>query len=156
MKYPSNAFPMVAFAIASMAPAMAAPNLSGEWKLNATKSNYGSVPKPEVMIRKIRQAGPSLVISTYQKGQQGELTTDLKYTTDGKPSVNKGKGGETTGTATWHGDRLLIESAREFQGAQLKSIELWTLSPDGKVLTVATRVILPQGDLTVTMVFDKQ
>ena len=46
------------------------------------------------------QAAPNLT----QRGAQGEVTTELKYTTDGKASVNKVAGGEAKGTAQWQGE----------------------------------------------------
>ena len=136
--------------------AYAAPNLTGEWKLNASKSNYGSVPKPELMIRTITHKGPLLTISTYQKGPQGEVTTELKYTTDGKIVVNNVQGSETRGTATWQGNQLLVENSRNFQGSQIKTRETWDLSADGRTLIIATRITLPQQTLDLTLVFDKQ
>jgi len=33
------------------------------------------------MTRQIRHSDPALSMTTYQKGAQGEVTTDLKYTT---------------------------------------------------------------------------
>src|SRR6185369_9411730 len=78
-------------------PLAAAPNLSGNWVLNLAKSQYGQFPAPEVMTRQIQHNDPVLSMSTYQKGAQGEVTTMLKYTTDGKPAVN----GENRGSAHW-------------------------------------------------------
>src|ERR1700689_791126 len=84
------------------AQSQAAPNLTGVWKLNLAKSDYGPVPQPEAMTRTINHNDPALQISTYQKGAQGEATTELKYTTDGKPAENKG----SKGTAAWDGSKL--------------------------------------------------
>ena len=131
--------------------AAAAPNLSGSWVLNLAKSQYGQFPAPEVMIRKIQHADPALSMSTYQKGAQGEVTTELKYTTDGKPVVN----GENQGSAHWEGDRLVIETSRDYQKTKLTQREEWTLSPDGKTLSIATHVKLPNGEFDVKQVFEK-
>ena len=141
---------VVLFALVSL-PLAAAPNLSGSWMLNVSKSEYGQFPAPQVMMRQIQHKDPALTMSTYQKGAQGEVTTELKYSTDGKPVVN----GENRGTAHWDADKLVIESSREFQGTQLKQREVWTLSADGKTLTVATHVILPNGEFDVKQVFEK-
>jgi hypothetical protein len=134
----------------------AAPNLSGEWKLNFAKSNYGKFPAPLSMTRKIAHNDPKLILSTTQKGAQGEVTSNLAYTTDGKESVNKLAGGEAKGTAQWIGDKLMIESSREFQGATLKQKDIWALSADGKTLTIDSHVSLPNGEFDVKQVFDKQ
>ena len=75
--------------------ANAAPNLAGEWKLNLSKSNYGSFPAPLGATRKIMQSGSKLSMTTAQKGPKGEVTSQLSYTTDGKESVNQSQTGES-------------------------------------------------------------
>jgi len=129
----------------------AAPNLSGTWILNVAKSQYGQFPAPDIMTRQIRHSDPTLSVSTYQKGAQGEVTTDLTYTTDGKPVVN----GPTEGTAHWEGDKLVIETSRDYQGTKLTQREEWTLSVDRKTLNIATHVKLPNGEFDVKQVFEK-
>jgi hypothetical protein len=136
--------------------ASAAPNITGDWKLNPSKSNYGAFPAPLAATRKIALSGTKLSMTTTQKGAQGEVTTQLNYTTDGKESVNKLQTGESKGTAQWIGDKLMIESSREIQGTTLKQKEIWTLSPDGKTLTIDARVSLPNGEFDVKQVFEKQ
>jgi hypothetical protein len=132
-------------------PLAAAPNLSGNWMLNLAKSQYGQFPAPEVMLRTIQHKDPALSRSTDQKGAQGEVTTELKYSTDGQPVVN----GENKGAAHWDNDKLVIETARDYQGAKLSQREEWTLSADGKTLTIATHVKLPNGEFDVKQVFEK-
>ncbi len=156
----SRSFFLSAFAIGCLAaasPVDAAPNLSGEWKLNSVKSGFGAVPAPEVMMRTIKHQDPSLKISTYQKGAQGEVRTELDYTTDGKECVNRLQGSETKGTAKWEGENLIVESTRDFQGKEIKSKETWTLSEGGKVLTIYNHLTVPQtGEFDIKLVFDKQ
>jgi hypothetical protein len=133
-----------------------APNFSGEWKLNLSKSNYGYFPAPFGATRKIVQSGAKLSMTTIQKGAKGEITSQLNYTTDGKESANPSPNGESKGSAQWIGDKLMIESSREVQGAVLKQKEIWTLSADGKTLTIDAHVSLPNGEFDVKQVFEKQ
>ena len=139
------------FAALLAVPLAAAPNLSGNWVLNLAKSQYGQFPAPEIMTRKIQHKDPALSMSTYQKGAQGEVTTELKYSTDGKPAVN----GENQGSARWENDKLVIETSRDYQGTKLTQREEWTLSVDRKTLTIATHVKLPNGEFDVKQVFEK-
>jgi hypothetical protein len=134
----------------------ASQNLSGEWKLNFAKSNYGKFPGPSSMTRKIAHNDPKLILTTTQKGPQGEVTSKLVYTTDGKESVNQVAGGEAKGVAQWIGDKLMIESSREFQGVTLKQKDIWTVSDDGKTLTIDSHVSIPNGEFDIKQVFDKQ
>ncbi len=137
--------------------AFAAPNLTGEWKLNLAKSQYGPIPAPLEVTRKIKVEGISLSMSTYQKSAQRENTSELKYTTDGKVSVNKVTNGDAKGAAHWEGDTLIIESSQQNGPAEIKSREVWTLSPDAKTLTILTHLTIPQqGEIDVKQVFEKQ
>jgi hypothetical protein len=138
--------------LAAQSPA--AVNFTGDWKLNLSKSDYGPIQQfaPEFMIRSIRHNDPALQISTHSKGARGETTTDLKYTTDGKPMENKG----SKGSAKWDGDKLVVDSTQAAQGTELKQHDVWSLSPDGKVLTVNTHLSAAQGEFDILFVFDKQ
>jgi len=155
-----NLIPLAAAAavfLLSSTPAQAAnPNLSGEWKLNLAKSDYGKFPTPISVNRKIDHTESNLIFTTSQKGAQGEVTSKLAYTTDGKESVNEVAGGQSKGTAQWIGGMLIIESSREFQGVTLKQKEIWRLSSDDKVLTIDSHVSIPNGEFDVKQVFDKQ
>ena len=137
--------------------AFAAPNLTGDWKLNLAKSQYGLLPAPIEVTRKIKLEGVSLSMSTYQKTSQREGASELKYTTDGKVCVNKMTNGEAKGTARWQGDTLIIESSQQNGPSEIKSREAWTLAPDGKTLTILTHLTIPQqGEINVKQVFEKQ
>jgi len=109
------------------------------------------------MVRTILQDGNSLSMTTVQKGQQGEVTTDLKYTLDGKPSTNTTATGESKSIARWDAGHIVIMTTRTVQGAELKQAETWDLSADGKTLTIESHLTLPQqGEFVVKQVFDKQ
>lgn len=146
-----NVFRALFLAMLLTVPLAAAPNFSGSWILNTAKSDYGQFPAPEVMTREIRHNDPVLSLSTYQKGAQGELTTDLTYTTDGKPAIN----GPNQGSAHWEGDKLIIETSRDYQGTKLTQREEWSLSVDRKTLNIATHVKLPNGEFDVKQVLEK-
>jgi hypothetical protein len=132
------------------------PNFSGEWKMNVAKSDFGTTPAPELLTRVIKHSDPSLEITTHQKGARGEATTELKYTTDGKPAVNKVQGRDAKGTARWEGGTLVIESWLEVQpGMEIKGREVWTLA--GRTLTIRNHFSVPQqGEFETTLVFEKQ
>lgn len=138
------------------ATAFGAPNLTGNWKLNLQKSQYGPIPAPVEVTRTIKLEGINLSMHTEQKTVQRDSSSDLKYTTDGKECVNKVTNGDAKGTARWEGDTLIIESSQMNGQQELKSREVWTLSSDGKTLTIQTHLALPQGGVDVKQVFDRQ
>jgi len=133
-------------------------NLSGTWKLNVEKSDYGNMPKPDrSFTMKIEHSEPNLkwsYTSTDDSGNENsfEFTTAIdgeqRPYTEGpitktqaftriSPSVieyvDKGIEGETAGTGTW------------------------TISKDRKVLTQkANTRDMNEQPLTVIQVFEKQ
>lgn len=134
-----------------------APNFSGDWKMNIAKSDFGAFPAPDLLTRAIHQNGLALEYSTRQKGASGDVTTELKYTTDGKVCMNKVNGSDAKGTAKWQGENLTIESSLQIQDVQITSKEVWALSENGKVLTISNHVSIPkQGDFDLKLVLEKQ
>lgn len=136
--------------------AWAKPNFSGSWSLNKDKSDFGPMPGPDKMVRTIKHDDPNLKMTTTQSGPQGEATTEMTYTTDGKPSTNKTPRGEVTGTAAWDGDVLTINSKRQFNEMEITQSERWTLAEDGKSLVIVNKIGTPQGEFEVKIVLDKQ
>jgi len=146
----------LAFLLGAVNQMCAQPNFSGEWKMNSQRSNFSPLPQPDRLVRKIVQRGSNLKIRTTQYGQGREIVTDLAYTTDGAECKNVIRGQEFNGTARFDGDTLVVESRREVQGMQIAQTESWTLSPDGKRLTILNHVETPQASFDITIVLDKQ
>lgn len=150
----------VVFAVAAVtllaALAQAKPNFTGEWKMNKEKSAYGQIPAPDSLVRTIQHDDPKITMETTQAGQAGEIKSKLAYTTDGKECTNTINGQEVKGTAKWDGDALVIQSKRQVQGMELTFHERWSLSEDGKALTIQNHITAPQGKFDITLVLDKQ
>src|SRR3954451_7013824 len=122
-------------ALAIVTTASAKPNFSGTWRLNKTKSNYGPVSGPDRMERKIIHEDPVLKMVIVQANDEGEKTLEQMYRTDGSESVNKVGSREVTSVARWDGDVLVISSEQ----GKLAQSERWSLSEDGRVLTLVNR-----------------
>jgi hypothetical protein len=135
-----------------------APNLSGTWKLNVAKSNFGQMPPPASQTNTIEDNEPSIKIVEDQKGgMMGDMNLTATFSSDGKETTYAGMGGsQVTSTAHWEGSTLVIDSSTSFQGSDVKIKDSYTLSPDGKTLTEATHVETGMGNFDSTSVFDKQ
>lgn len=148
------------FAIALFATvALAAdkPNFSGEWVMDASKSDFGPMPPPDSMTVKIEHADPSITVTQSQTGgPQGDQTTTAKYSTDGKETVNQMMGNDVKSTASWDGNSLVIKSKLDFQGNEIGLTSKWSLSEDGKVATDLMQISSPQGDIQITYVLNKK
>jgi hypothetical protein len=136
--------------------APAKPNLSGEWKLSTAKSEFGQMPAPSSMVQKMTHDEPSLKVSVKQSSDMGEFAFDAAYTTDGKESTNTMMDNPTKSVVTWDGDTLLIETKGKFGDSEFKMNDKWTVSPDGKVLTINRHFSSSFGEGDQKMVLEKQ
>jgi len=136
--------------------AYAKPNFSGTWKLNLEKSEYGPMPAPTSMVDKIAHEDPSLKINRNQAGQQGELNYDLNFTTDGKESTNTIRGNSMKSTVSWEGETLVFDSKLSIQDNEITFKDKWTVSPDGKTITINRHAASAQGEIDQKLVMEKQ
>ena len=136
--------------------AQAKPNFSGSWKMNIAKSEFGPMPPPSSVVQKITHNDPKLTVDSTSVGERGEFTTNYAYTTDGKECVNQIRNFEMKSTVKWDGDTLVIESKMDFQGNAATMSEKWTLSEDGKTLTVNRHFSSPQGEGDAKSILEKQ
>jgi hypothetical protein len=143
------------FAVAALAADK--PNFSGEWSLNIDKSNMGPMPPPTSMTRKVDHSDPALTFTEAIVGSpQGDVTTTVKVTTDGKETTNQMMGNPAKTTASWDGSTLVISMSMDFQGTEIKLIDKWQLADDGKTLNDNRHVVIPQGEFDLTYVLNKK
>jgi hypothetical protein len=148
---------IVAFwALAAALPLLAAPNFAGEWKLNLSKSDFGEMPAPGSRVDKITHEGVNLAVVSKQSREQGDFTSESKYTTDGKECTNEMFGNPFKSTLKWDGETLVINTKGAFQDNEFIVVSKWTLSTDGKVLTINQHFSSSMGEGDSKLVLDKQ
>ena len=148
---------LIIAALAGLASAADKPNYSGEWKLNAAKSNFGPLPAPATFTRKVTHAEPSITIEDTQTGTAaGDQHDTHTYTTDGKEITFQANGADVKATLTWEGDALLVNSKASVQGTDILIKDKITLSDEGKTMTDTIHIGSPQGELDMSIVFEKQ
>jgi dipeptidyl aminopeptidase/acylaminoacyl peptidase len=160
--------------LALMVPAMAnaqagKTNFAGNWTLNAEKSTQpqggqgggGGMRMGGGSFVATQDANVLTVVRT-RTGQDGQpITTTMKYTLDGKESVNTSPRGDSKSVAKWSADgkSLTIETSRTMdmngESRTVKSTEVWALT-DSKTLTVSSTRQGPNGDVKSNMVFEKK
>jgi hypothetical protein len=153
MKYWLYTLVCVAVA-ASAATASHKPDFSGEWKMNAAKSNYGAIPAPTLFVRKIVHAEPNITIVEEQSGGGSDGTVTRKMTTDGKPATIDINGTPVACSAAWEGSALIATTSVDSAGVTFK--DNMSLSVDGKTLTSVVKISSSQGEGELTIVFDRQ
>jgi len=156
MKSLSKAVLIIA-ALASFALADDKPNFSGDWKMNAAKSNFGPIPAPATYTRKVAHAEPMITIEDTQTGTAaGDQHDTRTYTTDGTEITYQANGADVKSGATWDGAALQINSKATIQGTDLVIKDKITLGDDGKTMTDAVHIAAPQGEIDLVVVFEKQ
>jgi hypothetical protein len=141
----------------AVAIAQAKPNFSGTWSLNLTASDFGPMPnKPDKATTTIDHAEPNLLLTSDVTGPQGQRVIKFKYVTDGSEISNVNGPVELKSTAKWDGDVLVIESKGKLQDNEIKFIDKWSLSSDGKTARQARHIVVQQGEFDQTYVYDKK
>lgn len=131
------------------------PDYSGHWVIDLAKSDFGMIPPPEKMERDIDHKDPQMQIKSMQKSERGEFTTESKYTTDGKEATVQMRGRDAKVIAKWAVGKLEVNTKSEFNGTEITQNETWTLSSDGKTLTIDNVITAPQGEFAAKSVFTK-
>jgi len=129
--------------------------LNGTWQMNPAKSDFGSGPVSESRVDRISIDGPNVKDTITQKLRRGpESTYDMNYATDGNESENHVRGTLVKSTAKWDGATLVVDST-VFAFRQEMMNDRWTVSPDGKTLTLTRHMTGPRK-ADQKIVFDKQ
>jgi hypothetical protein len=166
------------------APSAAQANFAGEWALNKTKST--DLPQQwanlESLILTVTQDAQQLVVASETKmgadanaggggmgGGRGRgmggFPPSSTYKLDGTETTAEamgGRGGTSTLKAAWKDEGKTLELKRvskfNFQGndVTVTTTEDWSLSADGKTLTIKRASESPRGAQNSTLVFDKK
>jgi hypothetical protein len=130
------------------------PDFSGTWKDAASTSTYSC-------IETIQQRGTALkvVVDTKSTGGPllGSLTAEHTYTIGGKEVVKKTDDGIVhTVSVRWEGTSLVFLRTEQ-EGANTTSTrEVWSLSENGKTLTVTRHITSWRGTSNEKTIFEKQ
>jgi hypothetical protein len=147
---------VASFLVSAALAGAATPNMSGDWKLNVSKSDLGQMPAPSSMTQKVTHEDPKLKVAVKQSGDMGDFDFEATYTTDGKECTNTIRDNEAKSVVKWDGDALLFDTKAKFGDNDFNMKDKWTLSADGKVLTVERHFSSSMGEGEQKLVFEKQ
>ncbi|HEV7395633.1 MAG TPA: hypothetical protein VGN86_03905 [Pyrinomonadaceae bacterium] len=143
-------------ALAQEKPAQQKPDFNGTWKLNVSKSDFGVLGGPDSRTDVITHKEPSITDQVSADGQQGKAEYTIKYTTDGKENTNQINGREVKSTLKWDANNLKITSKFSFNDNDVDAEATWSLSPDGKTLTIEVHYASALGNAEQKLVLEKQ
>jgi hypothetical protein len=157
-----------------VAAAQAEPQFGGNWVLDRSQSQFPPhrghgqntpdaqqppVHQPPQVTLAVDQQGTTLKVTrTIATGTRSHSMTDT-IVADGTDRVRQGYHGNVVTSSAFDGDRLVVTTTRTKktdQGEHTMSRQsVWTLSPDGQVLTIETTMHGPRGDRAMKTVYQK-
>jgi hypothetical protein len=159
-----------------VAAAQAEPQFAGSWVLDRSQSQFpqhearGQQPPdaqaqppqpqqpPQVSLVVEQQGNTLKVTRTFANGARQHSMTDT-IVADGSDQIHQGYRGNVVTRSAFEGDRLVVTHTRTKktdQGDQTMSRQsVWTLSPDGRVLTIDTTMHSPRGDRAMKTVYQR-
>lgn len=143
-------------ATTAAAATAAKPDFSGDWKMDAAKSDFGPLPAPTLFVAKIDHKDPALVLHRTQEGGMGSYSGESRYTTDGKECLNRMFDNDLKSVLQWEGKVLVLDTRMDLQGNAIKLVDRWSLSADGKILTIDRKMESPQGEAVLKITLNKQ
>lgn len=139
-------------------PAHAAnpPDFSGGWVFNPGKSKNIGMMSDMKLTETIKQSPASIDVITETTFQGNNQQTTTHYDLNGKATANDSPmAGPSETVSKWAGEKLVTTwtSAGAVAGTKAVRTEIWSLSPDGKTMTVES---VRGANPPVVMVFDKK
>ena len=133
------------------------PNLSGTWKLNIAKSDFGPVPPPDSRVDTIEDNEPSIKLTSVRSGgPMGDGTITTTFFTDGRESTANIMGSDAETTAHWDAGVLTVNVKTTMQRSDAAFKNVYTLAADGKSLIIASHISMAMGEFDLKLIFDKQ
>jgi hypothetical protein len=147
--------------------AQAEPQLGGIWVLDRSQSQLpmhrgkghhaqaapttppaAPATPPQITLLVDQQAGTLKATRTMARGDH-ERSMSVTYVTNGADRVHQGRRGTAVTRAAYDGDRFVITNTFSKQSDQgpltMSRQSVWTVSPDGKMLTIDTTFQSPRG-----------
>jgi hypothetical protein len=152
--------------VGTVAAAQAQPHLAGTWVLDRSQSQLpthrgqavpdAQVQPPEVKLL-VQQQGNTVKATRMVTRGDVERSVAVTLVTDGSEQSYTGRRGTVVTRALYEGNRLLVNrtyTKKSEEGERTMTREsVWTLSPDGNVLTIDTTMKSPRGERTTKAVF---
>lgn len=132
-------------------------NFSGRWRMNKEKSDFAKFKLPDMIVRVIDHHDPTMNVHTVQTVAGKTSSSDVSYFTDGSISNNVINGRDATSKTYWDGNALVVRTDMKTAKDEEEQIEdRYELSEDGARLTTTSHVVTSKGDVTMTLVCDKE
>jgi hypothetical protein len=125
------------------------PDFTGTWLIDVARSDFGELPVPTVYSLTIVHKEPGVSVARDVNGTKDSS----EFRTDGVEVKNDSACcGTLLVTGRWDGATL----RRRVVNEALAQSDSWTLSADGKTLTIVREIDQGEGVIKIKMVFGKK
>jgi len=141
---------------ASFVCAARRPNFTGDWQFIPEKSKNIGMMMQMSMTESIKQTNAAIDVKTHTNVQGREVENQNHFDLLGKEVTNASPMlGPSETVSKWEGDKLVTTwtSAGAVAGTKTVRTETWSLSPDGKTMTIES---VRGSNPPVVMVFEKK
>ena len=149
--------------------AQAEPQFTGSYTLDRSQSQFPkhegrsqpdpqaqSAQRPDVRLV-VEQHGATLKVTRIIAMGSRERSETNTYVADGTDQAHRAYRGETVTRAAFDGDRLILTRVHTMKSdtgdRTMTRQSVWTLSPDGRTLTIDTTTQSPHGDRAMKTVY---
>lgn len=145
----------------SILNAQTPPDLSGKWAFDKSKSNPGeggSFLEGEEILDITQTANSITLNRTTKRAGSDDIISSDKYTLDGKESVKKDESCTTKTIAKWSDEKqiLRITTIMTFDGVDYRTDDAYSLTDNGKTLTINSTSKNPTGGRKTISVYLKK
>lgn len=136
------------------------PDFSGTWKLNFGRSDFGPSRAVFTQTDVIQQKGQTIKVTVAFETEKEKRQFTVTLVTDGKeievPKDVREPGVTSQNDASsWEGAVLVVHHKDTYGSSTVTSVSRYTLSPDGKALTLSQDFTTQNGAKRRTLVFDR-
>jgi hypothetical protein len=111
--------------------------LTGTWELDVAQSEFGPMPRPSAMTRRLQVTRESLDMAIAQTTPQGEVTGTFRCAIGGATCRNAQGPSQTTGSARWERGVLVVTTTlSRLLGPDLTTVDRYLTTEDARTLTM--------------------
>ena len=135
------------------------PNLSGTWVLDTEKNDFGDLPVTGSQTNVIDHTEPNIKLTQTIEGEfvpDGRASTQRRYSTDGKETMNVLGDRPVKSTTRWEGNRLLTDTTLEAPAGKIEIKDSWEITADRKQMTITRNFKSPEGERQQKLVFNNK
>ncbi|GLC25633.1 hypothetical protein [Roseisolibacter agri] len=148
---------VAAVVVASPAQAQPRPDFTGRWIVDTARSDFAHVTPPARMLMTVAQTDSTFTFTQTVATPTGERSATQSYPLDGKERTQPTPDGvKVVGSARATDAGITVDATITRGQTPAHQVSRWSLSPDGRTMTLEQDVETPRGPTKLKLVFARQ